>query len=404
MKTLKFTAVGLSLILVATFYSCQTEELNSSEVALDLPSIPFNYFVGNNDNLPTLGRVLFYDPRLSVNNSVSCSSCHKQALAFADRADFSLGFENKLTGRNSMPIQNIVADIFFGGIDSLGFGNKPDNGIIRPLPVGGINEPGTGVIFDPGFFPSFQPTALFWDGRQNSLEKMVMEPIQNHIEMGTNDLITLAGNLAKIPEYQSLFAKAFADGQVTPEHIAKALSAFLVSIRSNQSKFDLSLVGQAQLSGLEQQGKELFFDKYDCNSCHQLQAPFNGYQLAGPGEFGGFADIGLDDKPSDGGVFRVSGNEQDLGKFKIPSLRNVALTAPYMHDGRFESLEEVLDHYSTGISDSENLDERLKASDGSAVRFDIPVSEKRAIIAFLGSMTDFKMIADPKFSNPFRAK
>jgi cytochrome c peroxidase len=178
----------------------------------------------------------------------------------------------------------------------------------------------------------------------------------------------------------------------------------LVSIKANQSKFDQSMMGQTMLNGLEQQGKDLFFDKYDCNSCHQLQAPFNGYQLAGEGQFGGFADIGLDEQPTDGGVFRVSGNTADFGKFKIPSLRNVALTAPYMHDGRLETLEDVLDHYSENIEDSENLDPRLRKADGSAKQFRIPILEKKAIIAFLNSMTDYQMISDPKFSNPFKAK
>jgi cytochrome c peroxidase len=151
-------------------------------------------------------------------------------------------------------------------------------------------------------------------------------------------------------------------------------------------------------------GKDLFFDKYDCNSCHQLQAPFNGYQLAGDGQFGGFANIGLDETPTDPGVFKVSGNPADEGKFKIPSLRNVALTAPYMHDGRFETLEDVLGHYSENIEETENLDSRLRAADGSAVQFHIPGAEKRAIIAFLNSMTDYQMINDPKFSNPFKSK
>jgi cytochrome c peroxidase len=392
----------LILLLGVTFYACQTEDVKSGEVVLNLPVTPYNYFVGDNDNLPTLGRVLFYDPRLSVNNSVSCSSCHKQALAFADRADFSLGFENKITGRNSMPIQNIVADnFFFGGgiIDSIGFGGiEPADGFIG-RPIG----PTSNLIINPGGL-IIQPTALFWDGRQHSLETMVMEPIQNHIEMGTSNLNDLAVKLSQIEEYQSLFANAFTDEQVTPERIAKALSAFLVSIQSNHSKFDQTLTGQATLNGLEQVGKDLFFDKYDCNSCHQLQAPFNGYQLAGVGEFGGFADIGLDEYPADPGVFKVSGNPEDAGKFKIPSLRNVALTAPYMHDGRLKTLEDVLDHYSENIEPSENLDNRLRTSDGAAVQFRIPSSEKRAIIAFLNSMTDYQMINDPKFSNPFKTK
>jgi cytochrome c peroxidase len=379
MKAIKVTIGSLVILAGATLYSCQQEEIHSGQVVLELPTVPYDYRGVDNDNLATLGRVLFYDPRLSVNNSVSCSSCHKQALAFADRADFSLGFENKLTGRNSMPIQNIVSDVLFGAPD--------------PIDLGG------GIIFEPGFQP---PTSLFWDGRQKSLQTMVMEPIKNHIEMGTSNLDLLADKLSQIDDYQELFYKSNSTYQVTPENIASALSAFLVSIRSDHSKFDKSIRGESEpLTILEDEGKHLFFEKYNCNSCHQLQQPFNGYQFAGNG---GFTDIGLDQQPVDGGVFKVSGVESDRGRFKIPSLRNIELTAPYMHDGRFETLEEVLDHYSEGIKNSENLDPILRDQGGSAMQFHIPASEKQAIIAFLHTMTDYQMISDPMFSSPFKLK
>ncbi len=370
MKAIKFSFFALVILTGQTFYSCVTEDFKSKETVLDLPAQPFSYFMGAKDELPTLGRVLFYDPRLSANNSVSCSSCHKQALAFSDNRRFSLGFQNKFTLRNSMPIQNIVSGMFNpggGGIDST----------------------------------SLQPTALFWDGRQHDLQTMVMEPIQNHIEMGVNDLNQLAGKVASISQYQPLFTAAFDGGQITPDNIAIALSAFLVSIRSNQSRFDASLLGSGELTTLEVFGKDLFFDKYNCNSCHQLQQPFNGYQLAGEG---GLADIGLDKNPQDEGAFRSTGNSSDKGKFKIPSLRNIALTAPYMHDGRFNTLQEVIDHYSTEIETSENLDDRLRDANGSARKFNISDSESKAMIAFLNSMTDPHMVGDLKFSNPFRLK
>jgi cytochrome c peroxidase len=393
MKAIKFLFLAVLVAFSATMYSCETNGIESRESILELPATPYEYQMGSKDELPTLGRVLLYDVRLSANNSVSCASCHKQAIAFTDNRRFSLGFQNKLTTRNSMAIQNIVSNTFLGGtIDSLGFGG------IRPGGI--ITEPGGSIIIDPGF-PFVQPTALFWDGRNHDLPSMVMEPIQNHIEMGVNNLDALAAKVGALAEYQTLFASAFDDGVISKEHIANALSAFLVSIRSNQSRFDASLNGSGQLTALEQFGKELFFDKYDCNSCHQLQAPFNGYQLAGDG---GMADIGLEEEPVDGGVFRVTGNPSDKGKFKIPSLRNVALTAPYMHDGRFETLEDVVDHYSEGIEDSENLDVRLSNADGTARRFNIPNTEKRAIVAFLHSMTDPHLIGDPKFSNPFKVK
>jgi cytochrome c peroxidase len=395
MKSIKLLFLAVLAAFSVTMYSCETEGIESRESVLELPTTPFSYQMGSKDELPTLGRVLFYDVRLSANNSVSCASCHKQAIAFTDNRRFSLGFQNKLTTRNSMAIQNIVSSTFLGGpIDSLGFG-----GVISPGGI--IIEPNGSLIVDPGFQPFVQPTALFWDGRNHDLPSMVMEPIQNHIEMGVNNLDNLATKVAAIGEYQTLFASAFDDGVISKEHIANALSAFLVSIRSNQSRFDASLNGSTQLTALEQFGMDLFFDKYDCNSCHQLQAPFNGYQLAGDG---GMADIGLDEEPVDGGVFRVTGNASDKGKFKIPSLRNIALTAPYMHDGRFATLEDVIEHYSVGIEGSENLDERLRNTDESARKFNIPNTEKRAIVAFLHTMTDPHLIGDPKFSNPFKVK
>jgi cytochrome c peroxidase len=375
MKELRFSVLAMILLVVITT-ACQMDDLSSTvkptESTLNLPTTPFNYGIVEGNDLPTLGRVLFYDPRLSINNSVSCGSCHKQALAFTDQTSLSLGFENKTTTRNSMPIQNIVA-INFTGI---------------PDPFGG----------------SSLPTALFWDGRQNNLEAMVLEPIQNHIEMGTVDLNQLALEIAAIPDYPTLFQKAF-PGQgitITPGTIGRALAAFLVSIRSTGSKFDVFLNTGAGLTDLELQGRGLFFDKYDCNSCHQLQSPINGYQLAGSGEFGGFSDIGLDPEPTDGGAFRSTNNPADKGKFKIPSLRNVALTSPYMHDGRFETLEEVMDHYSEGIKGSENLDPRLRTIDGGPKQFNIPVADQQAMVAFLNSLTDHQMIRDVKFSDPFK--
>ena len=391
MKSLRPLFLAVLAAFSATMYSCETQNIESQQTVLSLPTTPYDYQMGSRNELPTLGRVLFYDVKLSANNSVSCASCHKQAIAFTDNRRFSLGFENKLTTRNSMAIQNIVSSTFVGGgiIDSLGSIGGPKPGFF----------PGDGIII--GEFPLSRPTALFWDGRQHDLPTMVMEPIQNHIEMGVNSLDALAEKVSTIDYYQPLFEAAFDDGMISKEHIANALSAFLVSIRSNQSRFDASLNGQTQLTDLEQFGKDLFFEKYDCNSCHQLQQPFNGYQLAG-GD--GMADIGLDEQPTDPGVFRTTGNQSDKGKFKIPSLRNVALTAPYMHDGRFETLEDVIDHYSEGIETSDNLDVRLRSADGSAKQFNIPVEEKRAIIAFLHSMTDPHLLGDAKFSSPFKVK
>jgi cytochrome c peroxidase len=395
MKAIKL----LSLICILSLTACDPFEMSKqNEMILDLPQVPFSYNVsGASDHLPTLGRVLFYDTRLSINNSVSCASCHKQVLAFSDDAPFSRGFENRITPRNSMPIQNIISTLF-----------KVDSALIDPVsdslkidvvnPDIGAYLPG--VFVSPDFFA--QPTKLFWDGRENDLAVMVTRPIMNHIEMGISDLDVLAQKLSSIKDYNTLFNNAFGNEEITKEKIATGLSAFLLSIRSNQSKFDKSVnfaindsfggvpapdVG-SQLTAIEELGRQLFFDKFNCNSCH---------------ESNGFADIGLDANPKDFGMSSITGNSAEAGMFKIPSLRNVQLTGPYMHDGRFKTLEEVLQHYSHGIANSTNLDDRLKVN-GKAQQMNMTDAEIKAIVSFLTTLTDYEMITDPKLSNPFKVK
>lgn len=345
--------------------SCSTEETPIQTLRLDLPSTPDVYLTGT--NLPTLGRVLFYDRKLSLNNSVSCATCHKQNLAFADNVAFSEGFERKLTTRNSMPIQNIATKF----------------------------PADTMLVIDP-ILPRFFPTQLFWDGREHDLKTMVMKPIVNHVEMGFTDLSELEEKLARVDYYGPLFEKAFGDQVITDERIALAISSFVESITSQNTKFNNAMLGITPLSALERTGRELFTSTYDCNSCHQIESP-HGYIMAGT-----FANIGLDQKYKDNGLGEVTRNSLDNGKFKIPSLRNVALTAPYMHDGRFKTLDEVMEHYSHGIADHPNLDARLRTPTGEPRVMEIPAIDKTAIIAFLHTLTDHTMITDPKFSDPFK--
>ncbi len=372
------TKILAAIVSMATLMvSCSTDDTQLKTSYLELPATLDQYGLSVSDQIPTLGRVLFYDKQLSVNNSVSCASCHKQSLGFADNARFSKGFENRVTSRNSMPIQNLNA--FNSG------------GIFFPSDSGFINIPRDGGII--GSSPS-----LFWDGREHNLRSMVLRPIANHVEMGISDLNKLADKLETVPYYKDLFFKAYGTEEITVERISDALSYFLESINSNQTKFDKSRNGEAQLSSLERQGEILFSDTYDCNACHQVQDPV-GYVFAGT-----FANIGLDPVYADGGLEQVTNNSFDAGKFKIPSLRNVALTAPYMHDGRFASLDSVIEHYSVGLEDNANLDFRLRSNTGAPLRLNISQNDKRAIIAFLNTLTDYTMITDSKFSNPFKAK
>lgn len=355
------------LVVIGT--SCDTQLPMATQTAtLALPASPYYYGESINSAQATLGRVLFYDRQLSVNNSISCSSCHKQSLAFADNVAFSKGFGGQVTTRNSMPIQNL------GG-----------GALVTDV-----------IIPDTSNFEPFFGKALFWDGRERILSNMVLRPIVNHVEMGINDIDALEGKLEKVSYYPSLFEQAFGTSDITIERMGQAMAAFLHSINSTNTRFDQVMRGEATFTPEELTGNNLFMSTYDCNSCHQVGS-VNGYIAAGT-----FANIGLDEEYSDAGLALVTKNKFDAGRFKIPSLRNVALTAPFMHDGRFETLEDVIDHYSEGIANNSNLDNRLRTSSGEPQRFHIPPRDKRALIAFLKTLTDPDMITDERFSDPFR--
>lgn len=347
------TAV-LSLLIV--FVSCSKENSSVKAPKLTLPDTPYSYNVTNN-NLPTLGRVLFYDKSLSLNGTVSCGSCHKQALAFADVKRFSTGFHSDKTSRNTPPIQNI----------------------------------------------SLQGQALFWDGRERDLKTMSTQPFFNHMEMGLFDANMLVQIVNDKDYYEPLFADAFNESGVSLDKINTALASFLTSIRSDGSRFDQSSSGGfAALSEKESEGQNLFFGKYNCGSCHNLFTP-RGYSVPfNPNDtMLEMVNIGLDRLYADKGLGEVTGNSEHNGRFKIPNLRNIELTAPYMHDGRFATLEEVIDHYSNQVEDHENLDFRLKDGQGKPLAQNITEGDKEALIAFLKSLTDASLVADVRFSNPF---
>jgi cytochrome c peroxidase len=315
----------------------ETVNLNPTPVTLD-----------TDDPSLTLGRVLFYDTHLSVNNSISCGSCHHQEFGFADNSSLSRGFENRLTTRNSISI--------------------------------------TDIDFNSG------STALFWDGRDDNLTNMVLMPVLNHVEMGMSDHDGIVERISVIPYYAQLFEKTFGTSEVTKNKIGTALALFISNIRSGNSAFDL-----LQFNALEQEGLRLFIVKYQCNSCHKLTQ----------GGYGGtdttlFKNIGLDVNYIDNGRGNVTHNPADNGKFKVPNLHNVGLSAPYMHDGRFATLNEVLDHYSHGIKNHPNLDPLLRNGSGQPAELTITDSEKEALIAFLNTLTDITMITSKNLSDPFQ--
>ena len=301
------------------------------------------------DHGATLGRVLFYDTRLSANNTVSCGSCHVQKNAFVDPNRFSKGFEGKRTDRHAMSLVNV-----------------------RYSTRGGF----------------------FWDERAGSLEEVVLVPIQSKTEMG-QDLTRLMEILAKDEHYPELFQKAFGDRPITRERLAKALAQFLRSMVSHQSKYD---EGRAKVSSVrddfpnftvqENRGKALFLN--NCAVCH-LPGQDAHFSMIAPANNGLDADY----KNADGGVGDITLDGRQLGLFKSPSLRNVERTAPYMHDGRFDTLEKVIDHYSKEVKPHPNLDPRVR-------RLNFTDSEKAALVAFLKTLTDHKFLTDPKFSDPFQ--
>ena len=296
----------------------------------------------------TLGRVLFYDKQLSQNNTVSCASCHLQNKGFADGMTFSAGFNGGLTGRNSMAIVNT----------------------------------------------NYQ-RRFFWDERALSLEQQVLMPIQDPIEMGM-DLGDLEIKLGALPYYAPLFTAAFGDSTITADRISKALSQFLQSIRSFGSKYDVGLANNfTEFTALETQGMDMFFSgDFNCNHCHTTQ------------NFGGVTNEinGLDVTYADPGIGGISATPANQGNFKSVSLRNIELTAPYMHDGRFATLEEVIDFYSTDIQAHPYLDDRL-AIDGNTggppKQFNFTAQEKAALVAFFKTLTDHDLISNPIYSNPF---
>lgn len=346
---------------------------------LNLPETPMNYTgqqlpfyftappVASTNNTPTntnpitndgatLGRVLFYDKNLSLNSTIACASCHKQENSFSDPIAFSKGFLNGNTSRNSMSLAN--ARYYTNG-------------------------------------------RFFWDERAVTLEDQTLMPIQHPVEMGMT-LDSVEKRLASKDYYKVLFRRAFGDENITRDRVSKALAQFIRSMVSFQSKYDAGLVAlghpaapQDNLSNftqLENQGMHLF--QQNCaGPCHNSE--LQNMQVA--------RNNGLDLVFTDNGVGTITGRPGDNGKFKSPSLRNVALTAPYMHDGRFTTLAEVVEHYNSGVKDNVNLDQRLRDPvTNQPQRLNLTQQQKDAIVAFLNTLTDNSFTADIKYANPFK--
>jgi cytochrome c peroxidase len=289
----------------------------------------------------TLGRVLFYDTRLSSTNTISCGSCHIQSLGFGDTARFSAGVAG-VTTRHTMALANAR-------------------------------------FYSRGKF--------FWDERAATLEAQVLTPIQNPLEMGE----TLDGVVTKVSAatfYPALFQAAFGSSTVSSSAISLALAQYVRSMVSSNSKFDKAFVGAGppNFSGFtsqEQLGQTLFTGAAGCAACHATNAQV----------LDNIHDTGLDSTITDIGT----GN----GSFKAPSLRNVGLRASFMHDGRFATLQQVVAFYDSGVQANPNLDRRLQNANGTPRRLGLSQQQRDALVAFLNTLTDSTYISAAKFSNPF---
>lgn len=392
--------VSTSSFLTAAAQPADSEEPTTVRV-LNLPEVLFRYtpddLPDHFSNLPqsfldaaashvvtdagaTLGRVLFYDRSLSQSGTISCASCHVQKSGFSDPRRFSVGHDGRAVSRNSMSLINLRYSL--------------------------ANQ-------------------FFWDQRARGLKQQVLMPIENEVEMG-HKLPDLVRQLQADSLYPPLFRSAFGSDKVTRDRIATALAMFVSSIVSYRSPFD---EGRAVVDSVlddfpnftaqQNLGKRQFFEA-GCASCHlssgqgahvdegisEDSPPFDErasirqsavFQIEGAVVNG----VDSDDPANDAGAYSVTGRTGDLGAFRSPSLRNVEVTGPYMHDGRFPTLDSVVEHYNWSVKPHPNLDPRLRFAVAGIA---IPESQKVALVEFLKTLTDHQLLQDSKFNDPFLRK
>jgi len=282
-----------------------------------------------------LGRVLFYDPILSRNNKISCASCHSPFTAFAhvDHA-LSHGIEDRIGTRNAPALMNLAWEKTF-----------------------------------------------MWDGAINHLDMQPLSPITAKAEMD-NDIAGVVKKLQQSPAYPALFLKAFGDSIVTGEHTLKALSQFTLTVVSANSKYDSVMRKQALFTAQEANGYKLF--QKNCATCHR-EPLFTNLQFENNG-------LPVDTTLNDVGRFKITQRPEDSLRFKVPSLRNVEFTYPYMHDGRFKKLSQVMEHYTHGIKQSKTLSKPLLKP------IVLSPNEKVDVVAFLLTLTDRSFLFNPRYS------
>jgi cytochrome c peroxidase len=292
-----------------------------------------------------LGRRLFYDKILSGNNMQSCSSCHNQALSFTDNGtQFSTGITGAIGNRNAQPLINLGYNLHY-----------------------------------------------FWDGRGTTLEQQILEPVSNPIEMHLS-WTEAAAKLNANSTYVDEFKNAFGISTIDSSYVVKAIAQFVRTMISYNSRLDKRLRNEISLTSSELNGYVIYVtERGDCFHCHNIDA---GRLMTD----NLFHNNGLDSVFTDLGRGAITGNSFDNGKFLTPTLRNIALTAPYMHDGRFQTLEEVVEHYNSGGKASATVDPLMKHV---GTGLNLSTQEKADLVAFLKTMTDSSFINDARFKSPF---
>ena len=362
MNMMKYIYLILFFIVILTigFTSCDNEEIipkdetpyNLSYGDLPTPTLP-------SDNPLTvqgveLGKMLFYETMLSKDGTQSCASCHRQEHGFSDTAQFSIGVENLPGKRQAMSIFNMA----------------------------------------------WHSNEFFWDGRAHLLRDQSLLPIQDPLEMNE----TLENAIAKLSnekEYRDQFSRAFGSTEITSEKMSLAMEQFMMSIVSYESKYDKYLKGETQLTDSEERGRVLFFAEYnpffpdhsgaDCAHCHSGRNFENDeYMNNGLDTDANLTDIGREE---------VTQDANDKGKFKVPSLRNIEMTQPYMHDGRFQTLEEVVEHYNSGIQTSATADPTVLNTQNTGLF--LTAQDKEDLVSFLKTLTDDTFLNNSEYASPF---
>jgi len=340
MKTF-LLAWGLLLLTLG----CTSPESTGPEILLKVPP-NFPEPIYDLDKNPIteegveLGKALFNDPILSRDLTISCAECHSQSSGFTHHGhDLSHGIDNRKGTRNSLPVQNLAWESDF-----------------------------------------------FWDGGVGDLDFVPIVPIENPVEMDEKTAHVLE-KLRKSPRYPALFKRAYGSEEITSAKFLKALSQFMLTLVSADSRYDKFVRNEGGTLTLDEMaGLSLF--KQKCASCHAGEL-FTDRS---------YRNNGLTIQGDDAGRYRITEQESDRYKFRVPSLRNVAVTGPYMHDGRFYTLEAVLDHYAAGVQGTPNLDPLLTNNGQRGIA--LSTDEKRQVVAFLKTLTDDTFLKDKRFSTP----